>query len=461
MTPRRLSPLFLGLSVVAVGCAQCPDPFAAPASPAMQLHYPTGLALHPTEPILFVANSNFDLAYSSGAVLGVHLGWLVQTLNAQDRVDGDIKAPFGAAALVPSIGGPLVVSLDGKHLFHTTRQDNKLVELTVDAREDGVTLGCVDGAGDPPDCTTGPHTYKFNTNDPYGMVVRGDGDQWNVLVSAIRDGQIFSLSLDPKVDGSGRLSHRWDHRVGDNARGASLALLPSVDGQPEYLYATSRLVPTDVPEYAHVDYMDLWQGPDAPVLTVDLEGGEPAVGAAVDLRDEIGAIDARGIAISPSRQRAYVITKLPAAVVELDVSRRPDGRPYNTVTRVSQVGREPSCIALYEPAVGRPLILTASFRDDVLIVLDMDTLDVVRALRDVGQGPFDIAVDSARGYAYVSNFDDDTVAVVRLPHSLEDPRIMVAARLGQPRESAQTNPDLPFQDGTFVPTTPEIPGGAP
>jgi hypothetical protein len=414
----------------------------------MRLHYPTGLALHPTEPILFVANSNFDLAYSSGAVVGAHLGWLVQKLQTQDRLDGEVRVPFSAAALVPSIGGPLVITPDGKHLFHTTRQENKLVELTVEAREDGVTLDCVKGQGDPPDCTSGPHVFKYASNDPYGMVVRADGNQWNVLVSAIRTGQIYSMGMDPAQEGAGRLTHRWERGVGDAARGASLAILPSVDGQPEYLYATTRLVPDYVPEYAHVDVMDLWQGQDAPLMTVDL-------------RDQVGAIDVRGIAISSARQRAYVITKHPAAVVELDVSRREDGLPHNRVTRVAQVGREPSCIALYEPAAARPLVITASFRDNVLVVLDMDTLDVVEALRDVGEGPFDIAVDSRRGLAYVSNFNDDTVAVVRLPQTLEDNRLMVAARLGEPRSTAKTNPDLPFQDGTFFPTTPDLPGGAP
>jgi DNA-binding beta-propeller fold protein YncE len=84
-----------------------------------------------------------------------------------------------------------------------------------------------------------------------------------------------------------------------------------------------------------------------------------------------------------------------------------------------------------------------SFRDNLLMAIDLATMELCEVLRDVGNAPFDVVVDHARGLAFVSNFQDDTVTVIRLPRGKADYRFQVAAILGTPRDRAQTNPDVP------------------
>ncbi|MEW5854494.1 MAG: hypothetical protein AB2A00_37305 [Myxococcota bacterium] len=435
---RRLLPTLL----LASGCAQCPDPIQSPGSPVTGLHYPTGLALHPTEPVLLVANSNFDLGYATGSVVGAHLGWLVQHLQRNDRYEGDIRNPFSGGVLVPSFGGPLAMGPGGDHVLHTTRGDNRLVELELSVRDDGVTLSCGNRGGNPPDCTGGDHVLQLPYDDPYGLVaVQGAGNATWWVVSFLRSGKVVAGDRRPSISGSDRLFIGWEKNLGDADRGGSLLLLPSVAGNPQYLLSTGREVPGTGADVGHLRMLNFWRGPQADPLTVDL-------------REQVGALDVRGVAYSAARQKAYAVTKTPPAVVELDMRRIWDGSPTGRATRIAQIGKEPSVVALYEPANGPSLVLTASFRDDVLLVLDMDTLEVVAALRDIGDSPFEIAVDNARSLAFVSNFNDDTVAVVRLPQDAQDSRLFVAARLGIPRERASNNPDLPIPGGGVIPSLP-------
>jgi len=428
-------------------CAQCPDPLSAPSIPVDRLHFPTGLAVHPTLPILFVANSNFDLSYSNGAVLGANLQWLYQRLQDGDIPIERIESPFTSAALVPSIGGPLLMSPDGKHLYHVGRQDNLLVALDVDASEDALFLHCGDRTEGLPDCTTGDHVEALANDDPFGLAVRPSGNGWQVLVGALRNGGLHFVQHDPGVSGENRLVAVTRLNLGNDDRGASLALLPSVAGMPEYLLASGRVIPGTDPAQGHVRFLSLDEGPTG-------------VTGRLDLRNEAGAMDVRGVAVSAARERAYAVVKYPASLVEIDMRRDPGGVPSGRVLRTTQLGKEPSTVALYEPPSGPNLILTVSFRDGLLVALDMDTLEIFDVVRDVGKNPFDIAVDTRNGFAFVSNFNDDTVAVIRLPRGqLEngqlDLRFGLAARLGLKRDDTQTNPDLPTSL-TDLPTLPRF-----
>jgi DNA-binding beta-propeller fold protein YncE len=147
-----------------------------------------------------------------------------------------------------------------------------------------------------------------------------------------------------------------------------------------------------------------------------------------------------------------VVSKIPGVLLEVDVTRRPDGTPRGTVLRMVPLGKEPSVITTYEPAQGPRLVLVASFKDNHLLAVDMDTLQVFGAVRDVCASPYDIVVDERHGYAFVSCFNEDTVAVVRLPRSLDDRAFNLAAKLGTPRSDQNTNPDVPG----FLPAIPNL-----
>ncbi|MBI5497569.1 MAG: hypothetical protein HY904_21335 [Deltaproteobacteria bacterium] len=450
MAPRRLG--LWALLCAASGCAQCPDPFAPPGSPVTALHFPTGIALHPNAPLLFVASSNFDSTYSSGAVVAADLSWLHAYLALNDTLGDPVADPWQAAVRVPSFGGSLLATEDGAALLHLTSEDNRLIQLDVATGLDGPSLSCggrmTDGLED---CSDNDHVLATGLTDPYGMALHREGDHTRVFLGMLRGGQVMAVDFFPLRSGAARLSIGWSRNLSDTLRGGSLALLPSVDGQPEYLFATGRDLPGDGSQLGTLRYFRIADEENAQVL-------------AINLLEQAGTADTRGVAFRADGQRAYVISKIPASIIELDVSRRPNGLPGDTVTRVAPLGKEPSVVALFEPTASRdpaapapasPLVLVASFRDNVLFALDLDTLVPVGALRDVGAGPFNIAVDSARALAYVTCFQDDTVAVIGLPRHAGDTRLRVVARLGTPRDTGSTNPQLPG----VLPELPILGGG--
>ncbi len=433
-------PVLIALLCALSGCAQCPDPFAPPGTPVTRLHFPTGLAVHPTEPILFVANSNSDSEFSNGAVLAANLGWLVAQLELQDKVTEPVQDPWQTAIRVPSMGGPILLTPDGRHLFHITRQDARLIQLDIETEQDGVTMNCGPSEDSLPLCADGDHVLQLNLVDPYGMALQRVDNHYRLHVGSVRQSHIVGVDFLPQRPGVDRMFQVYDKNLGDTNRGGTLAVLPSLGGQAEYLFSTGRDFPGSNLQLGTARHYNLWQ--DINSTTV----------FSLDFFEQVGSVDVRGVAISKDGTRGYFISKIPAAVLEVDLRRLPDGRPRGEVLRVTPLGKEPSVAALYEPPNGPRLLLTASFRDDLVLAVDLDTFEVVGALRDVGKGPFDIAVDARRALAYVSCFNDDTIAVVRLPR-VDDNRFFLAARLGVPRDDASTNPELP----SFLPSL-NIPG---
>ena len=117
----------LGLSVSA-----CSEEFEGLSPNPVQIHYPVGLAVHPTGKFLYVANSNFDLAYTGGTVMvfdtteveppegkkisirGVPTDWKTLNILKNSTVE------------VGSFGAEMVMNAAGNRLFLGLRQDRKL-----------------------------------------------------------------------------------------------------------------------------------------------------------------------------------------------------------------------------------------------------------------------------------------------------------------------------------------------
>lgn len=424
---------FLSILLLAAlsGCAQCPDPFAPPPAPVDRVVFPTGLALHPTEPVLFVASSNFDDLYSTGAVLAARLDWLVANLAIRDHYNGAVENPWTGAARVPSFGQFLRVSADGNHLFHVTRQQSILVDMDVAVDGDEVRLGCGSSSDTAvADCTQGSHTFGLSRVDPYGLAVERRGNEgYRAYVGRATSGWVSAVDIRPGRPGSERTQLAWEKNLGDTQRGTNMTILPAAGGQPPFLLATGHEVDGTNLNIGRLWALNLWRAPDDDTQSANLLEGA-------------GTIDTRGLVFNAAHTRAYVVSKLPPALLELDVSRRADGSPRMSVMRMTPLGKDPSLITMYEPPGGQALILAASFRDNLLMAVDVDTFTEMGVLRDIGKGPFDVAVDPAHGLAFVSCFSDDTVAVVALPRAAGELRFHVAARLGIPRNTASTNPDL-------------------
>jgi hypothetical protein len=429
------------------GCAQCPDPFAEPAAPPLTLLFPTGLALHPTLPILFVASSNRDQKYATGSVLAARLDWLVADINLRGFIPDPIEEPWQTSVLVPQVGSSLALTPDGNYLFHVSQVDAQIQALDVEITAEDVQLSCgsaVDRtkAERPvPTCFSGPRVVQARLQDPYDIVsVRGDGNKWRAYISFLRNGFIQALDLDPSVAGSGRFTKAWDLDLGGNVLGGNLAILPSDGGQPPYLWSLGRTQRSSNQLGGAIHLVNLWEAPFTTPLVADTQAAA-------------GSWETRGVAFNKALTRAYVVSKSPPALLEFDITRLPDGVPHMEMRRLKSLGKEPSHVALYEPEDGPPLIITTSGRDDFVMAVDATSFNTAHVIRGACAHPLRVVVDNKRALAFVSCYDDDVVAVLSLPRFAGDDRFRVAARLGKLRNTAATNPDV----DQYLPNVP-LPG---
>lgn len=108
------------LACTAVSPGISPDP--------SQIHYPVGIAVHPTGRFLYVANSNFDLAYTGGSVMVFDTREDPSNIKVVD-VGGvqtkllTLKLLDKSTVEVGNFAGQLVVNQAGNRAFLALRQD--------------------------------------------------------------------------------------------------------------------------------------------------------------------------------------------------------------------------------------------------------------------------------------------------------------------------------------------------
>ena len=120
--------------------------------------------------------------------------------------------------------------------------------------------------------------------------------------------------------------------------------------------------------------------------------------------------DARGIQFSADGNRAYIVNRLPPALYVYDTSIGDEGLPVNQALGQIELCEQPSAIRIVD-AGGGPKAYLPCFATGRLWIIDLGTLTVEAAI-DVGTAPDGIAVSTTRKQAYVTNYADDTIAVV-------------------------------------------------
>lgn len=93
-----------------------------------KIHYPIGLAVHPSGRFLYIANSNFDLAYTGGTLM-------VFDTAEDEEVTGDLlgvkttyktlKQVAGTTVEIGSFAGEVLLSRDGRRGFVSIRNDSR------------------------------------------------------------------------------------------------------------------------------------------------------------------------------------------------------------------------------------------------------------------------------------------------------------------------------------------------
>jgi DNA-binding beta-propeller fold protein YncE len=138
--------------------------------------------------------------------------------------------------------------------------------------------------------------------------------------------------------------------------------------------------------------------------------------------------DSRGIAFSPDGNRAFIINRDPPILHVVDTSMSELGTPRNEFIGGIELCREASNLIVGD--VGRGTrVYVACFRDGQVWSIDPEGF-VVEAITDVGRGPHAVAVSARHGLLFVTNFLENTIAVIDVsPGSITESRVVL--RLGR------------------------------
>jgi hypothetical protein len=142
--------------------------------------------------------------------------------------------------------------------------------------------------------------------------------------------------------------------------------------------------------------------------------------------------DGRGIQFDDDGNRAYVLNRSPATLQVLDTSVGPSGVPRNELIEPIEICGDSSNLVVGDLGRG-PRVFISCFRDGQVWAVD-PVAGEVDAIIDVGRGPQSLALSESRQQLYVTNFLEDTVAVVDLaPESVTEDRVVL--KLGRTRQS--------------------------
>lgn len=141
--------------------------------------------------------------------------------------------------------------------------------------------------------------------------------------------------------------------------------------------------------------------------------------------------DTRGMAFSSDGTRLYVLNRRPPALHVIDASAGPTGTPKHVAIGAHDVCRTASVVAVGDAGHGDRVYVTC-FQEGELYMLDPLGGVTVEDIVTVGRGPYAVALSSARKKLFVTNFLEDTIAVLDVdPASPTYNRVVL--RIGKPR----------------------------
>jgi len=456
--PMRTAARICAFPLVAAGLAAagCTASAEDVRPPPDQLSFPTGMAASPDGSALFVANANSELRYDSGSIGVIDLNVV------RGVIDGWVGASAIPANCTPDLDHGETLVCDEAQFFRrdaAVRVGNFATDLTIQDFSAGGTTKLrviVPTRGDPSiawadydgnrlSCTAGTDTFALCDDAHRLSSLDNDPNQAALL------GEPFSVFADA-VRGFAMVSHL--------ATGAiTLINAPADSGQVAIVDTQGVFTPTlsnggastiagRTPGSKDGDLIYAGASSENRIqsFTVTNLDGAAAylVPGAYFFLDSVGAsagnsTDTRAIRFSASGDRLYVVNRAPPSLQVFDTSLSPTGVPRNLLQGASDICREASSLALLDPGsdahpVGERVYVTC-FQDGQIYIVDPTGLSHVEDIVTVGRQPYAavaVATDPAHKQLFVSNFLEDTIAVIDL--SIDSPkRNRVVLRIGIPR----------------------------
>ena len=447
---RSVPPSLLALlpaAGLALGCTASAEQVKPPDD---LLYFPTGAAIAPDESHLFVTNANSELRYDSGSISVLALASVDQIASDWTR-DGTARSGcFQDGANLETLVCPAPVLLDetrdqgvriGNFASELAIQDTNVgggeLRLITPTRGDpsvawidwnGARLGCnANGEGFALCDDTHRLAFVLNNSDnpplpeePFGVYADTAGEF--AVVTHLTTGAV--TLIDSPRGGDARVT---DISAGiflpdatTGLRGAT-GVAGRTSGPSDILYVGSRtedrIQTFTVERPVNAAPPFLIQGG---FFFLDAVGGSNG-----------GSSDTRGMTFSRDGQRLYLVNRRPPSLQIYDTAVGPTGAPRNTPLGATDLCRQASTVTVADAGDGERAYVTC-FQDGQLYIVDPRGEGSVEAIVTVGRGPYSVVAAPGRKKLYVTNFLEDTIAVVDI-----DPtsrlRNRVVLRIGEPR----------------------------
>lgn len=446
-------------SVFLLGCALCAACTASAEEVAPktdQLFFPTGVAVAPGDSLLFVTNANSELVYDSGSVSVIDLA----------AVDATIAGWTGAGHTIPAdcsqdTDHRETLVCDEKQFMLTSAgarignfatdvgvqdlHDNGRLRLIIPTRGDpsitwmdwdGSKLVCTKSGGSNALCDE-DHRLSYVHNDPnlfllpdepYNVYVDSDDDFAIVthltssgitLVDSPRDGNAMIADVMLGLFQADPLTGLFG-TTGVAGRGPT--------GPDDIVYIASREenriqtvtvgTPANYDPKTHPDHSKYIVPGD--FFFDDFVGGSSGFSQ-----------DTRGITFSEDGSRLYTINRTPPSLQVFDTSLGPTGFPNNTGIAATDLCRDASTATAVDSGDGDRVYVTC-FDTGQVYVVDPSGTGSVEDIIPVGRGPYAVAAARSRNRIYVTNYLEDTIAVIDTSPT-SPMRNRVVLRIGIPK----------------------------
>ncbi|HEY4239744.1 MAG TPA: hypothetical protein VGM88_08010 [Kofleriaceae bacterium] len=449
------------ISLIAAGCtASAQDVQPHPD----QITYPTGLAVSPDDKVLFVAEANSDLEYDSGQIGIVDLdladsiisGWVSSAKTVPDGCSQDTdhletlicdETPFlhqtagvrvgnftttiaiehqddKTRLIIPTRGDPSItwVDWDGTNLNCNTSG------LQFDICDDAHRLSFLYGDADQTPLPAEPYDAFADAVNGFAVVTHQSTGSVTLVDSPLdsQDVQITDIILDEFAP---------DALTGLPGATGVAGRTPSVaDGDMVYVGSRSE---DRVQTYS----VERPGNASPPFLSRDNFFFLDSVGSYAG-----SSTDTRGMTFSSDGSRLYLVNRNPPSLQIYDTSASDTGFPKNTLVGATDLCRQGSTVDVLDTGDGDRAYIVC-FGDGEVYVVDPRGTSQVSDIITVGRGPYAATASVGRKRLYVSNFLEDTIAVIDID-PLSATRDRVVLRIGVPKPPDKVNTST---TGTYLP----------
>ena len=408
------------------------------------IFYPTGLGIAPDDSVLFLANANSELRYDSGSVIVLDLSVADQVAGAwtsgHTAPDGCFPDADHRETLICSeerfvIGG--AGARIGNFATDIAVQDFKAggpLRLIVPTRGDP-SVAWIDWDGSKLSCSNTPgfslcdesHRLAYVHNDPnVGLLPDEPFDAFAgkdfAVVTHLTTGAI-TLIDSPQGQDATIADVQFGLFAADPLTGLRGSTGVAGRGDTGLVYVGSRsedrIQTISVGRPINSDVAPPYIIPES-YFFLDLVGGNSG-----------GATDTRGMTFSSNGDRMYLLNRRPPSLQVFDTSLDPGGAPRNKGIAATDICRDASTLAVLDSGDGDRVYETC-LSDGEVYVIDPRGNATVEDIISVGRGPYSVVAAPTRKKIYVTNFLEDTVAVVDVdPTSPTHDRVVL--RIGEPK----------------------------